>query len=63
LRLISTPAHAICVVLAFTGTTLSKRVVEKMSDANFRQWTQWTVLTMGVIYLLSGAALLASVHG
>ncbi len=43
-----------CVVLAFTGTTLSKRVLEKMSDTNFRLWTQWTVMTMGVIYLASG---------
>jgi uncharacterized protein len=47
-----------CVAFAFVGTTLSKRVLEKMTDANFRQWTQWTVLTMGVIYLAWGAWLL-----
>ncbi len=52
--LLSLPLVVACVVLAFTGTSLSKRVLEKMSDANFRRWTQWTVMTMGVIYLVSG---------
>lgn len=47
-----------CVLLAFTGTTLSRRVLEKMSDANFRNWTQWTVMTMGVIYLANGVWLM-----
>ena len=47
-----------CVALAFTGTTLSKRVLERMTDANFRAWTQWTVLTMGVVYLVSGIGML-----
>jgi uncharacterized membrane protein YfcA len=48
------PLIVTCVLLAFTGTTLSRRVLEKMSDANFRNWTQWTVWTMGVIYLGNG---------
>ena len=48
-----------CVLLAFTGTTLSRRVLEKISDANFRNWTQWTVWTMGVFYLGNGLWLLA----
>ncbi len=51
---ISIPLAVTCVALAFTGTTLSKRVLEGMTDANFRLWTQWTVLTMGVIYLITG---------
>ncbi|MEQ1515406.1 MAG: TSUP family transporter [Usitatibacteraceae bacterium] len=50
---------AVCIVLAFTGTNLSKRVLEKMTDANFRKWTQWTVLTMGVIYLATGIWMIA----
>ncbi len=57
---LSWPLMATCVVLAFTGTTLSKRMLEKMSDANFRRWTQWTVMTMGVIYLASGAWMIAA---
>ncbi len=48
-----------CIALAFTGTTFSTRVLSKMSDANFRNWTQWTVLTMDVIYLASGGWMLA----
>ncbi len=47
-----------CVALAFTGTSLSKRVLERMSDANFRTWTQWTVLVTGVVYLFSGIVML-----
>jgi hypothetical protein len=46
------------VVLAFTGTTLSRRVLESMNDASFRFWTRWTVMTLGVFYLASGAWLL-----
>jgi uncharacterized membrane protein YfcA len=51
---ITIPLAVTCVVLAFTGTSLSKRVLERMTDANFRLWTQWTVLTTGTIYLISG---------
>ena len=51
---LSLPLIVACVVLAFTGTTLSRRVLDKMSDANFRRWTQWTVMTMGAIYLAAG---------
>ena len=58
---LSLPLIAACVVLAFTGTSLSKRVLDKISDANFRQWTQWTIWTMGVIYLASGAWMLTAV--
>ena len=42
------------VALAITGTTLSRRVLEKLTDASFRQWTRWTVMTTGVVYLVDG---------
>jgi hypothetical protein len=48
------------VALAFTGTSLSKFVLDKMSDASFRRWTQGTVMTMGVIYLATGAWMFAA---
>jgi uncharacterized membrane protein YfcA len=51
---------AIMVLLAFTGTSLSRHVLEKMDDASFRFWTRWTVLTLGVFYLASGILLLVS---
>ena len=52
---------AVCVVTAFSGTSLSKRVLEGMSDANFRAWTKWTVLAMGVVYLATGAAMMLGI--
>jgi len=42
------------VVLAVIGTTLSKQVLERISDAAFRRWTRWTVMTLGSVYLASG---------
>ena len=50
---------ALMVALAITGTTLSRRVLERLTDASFRQWTRWAVMSTGVFYLASGAWLLA----
>jgi uncharacterized membrane protein YfcA len=47
------------VLLAIAGTTLSRRVLESLTDASFRQWTRWTVMTLGVVYLGTGAWMLA----
>jgi uncharacterized protein len=49
---------AMMVLLAFTGTQLSKRVLEKMNDESFRFWTRWTVIVTGLFYLGSGTLLL-----
>jgi uncharacterized membrane protein YfcA len=49
---------AMMVVLAFTGTQLSRRVLEKMNDASFRWWTRWTVMGLGLFYLGNGVVLL-----
>ena len=51
---------AMMVLLAFAGTSLSRRVLERMNDASFRFWTRWTVMTLGVFYLASGVLLLVS---
>lgn len=45
---------AAMVALALLGTSLSRRVLERMSDTSFRQWTRWTVMTLGAMYLVSG---------
>ncbi len=50
---------AAMVVLAVVGTTLSRRVLERLTDASFRQWTRRTVMTLGTFYLLTGAWQLA----
>jgi len=49
---------ALMVALAFTGTSLSRRVLDRMNDQSFRQWTRWTVMTLGVFYLGNGVYLL-----
>lgn len=46
------------VALAFVGTTLSTRVLEKMNDTSFRTWTRRVVMVIGVAYLASGVLLL-----
>lgn len=47
-----------CVLLAMFGTTLSRKVLEAMTDANFRSWTRRTVMTTGICYLATGVWLL-----
>ncbi len=49
---------AMMVALAIVGTSLSRRVLEKLTDASFRKWTRWTVMGMGTLYLASGAAMI-----
>ena len=49
------PALAVTMVtLAFVGTSLSKRVLERMTDASFRAWTRWTVMSVAAVYLVGG---------
>lgn len=48
---------ATMVLLAFVGTTLSRQVLEHMTDASFRLWTRRTVMSLGVVYLASGLRL------
>ena len=40
--------------LAVIGTTASRKVLEAMTDTNFRQWTRRTVSVIGVYYLGTG---------
>ena len=50
---------AMMVLLAFVGTSLSRRVLEGMNDKSFRLWTRWTVMALGAFYLASGLILIA----
>lgn len=47
------------VLLAMAGTTLSRRVLEAMSDVQFRTWTQRLILAIGAVYTVQGLVLLA----
>jgi len=49
---------AMMVLLAFTGTSLSKHVIARMNDKSFRFWTRWTVMTLGLFYLGQGVWML-----
>jgi uncharacterized membrane protein YfcA len=50
------PVLAISVVLAMAGTSLSRAVLERLTDIQFRNWTQRIVLGVGLVYLLQGIA-------
>src|SRR5690606_13958265 len=56
------PVHAIvlglAVVMAIVGTSLSKFVLERLSDHQFRRWTQILVMVIGAVYLTQGCYLL-----
>lgn len=49
---------AMMVAFAFLGTNLSKKVLEGMNDKSFRFWTKWTVIVIGIYYLVQGTWLL-----
>ena len=44
--------------LAIIGTTLGARLLEVMSDVQFRNWTKWIVTGIGGIYVVRGLLLL-----
>jgi uncharacterized protein len=50
------PVMAIAVVLAVTGTTLSRTLLERLTDIQFRAWTQRIVMGVGMVYLVQGLA-------
>jgi uncharacterized membrane protein YfcA len=54
-------ALAAAVVLAVAGTHLSRRLLEAISDVQFRAWTQRLILATGTVYTCQGVWLL--LHG
>jgi len=42
---------ALAVPLSMAGTTAGGRVLDRMSDANFKRWTAWIVTAIGAVYL------------
>lgn len=49
---------AIAVGTAVIGTSLSKFVLERLSDHQFRRWTQALVMAIGSVYLAQGGYLM-----
>jgi uncharacterized membrane protein YfcA len=45
---------AAVVPLSLAGTWSGGRLLERMTDANFREWTRWIVTATGAVYLARG---------
>ncbi|MDX2101783.1 MAG: sulfite exporter TauE/SafE family protein [Alphaproteobacteria bacterium] len=45
---------AIAILAAFAGTSLSRPVLERLSDVNFFRYTRWVLLVVGTISLWQG---------
>jgi len=48
----------LAIVMAIIGTSLSKFVLERLNDQQFRRWTQILVMVIGSVYLVQGVHLL-----
>lgn len=48
----------LAIVMAVTGTSLSKFVLERLNDQQFRRWTQGLVMAIGTVYLAQGIHLI-----
>ena len=53
-------AAVVAIVLALVGTQLSRRVLEAISDAQFRRWTRSLIMVIAAICLVHGVILLAA---
>ena len=47
---------SLAIGMAVLGTTLSRSVLERLTDAGFRRYTQWIVMAIGAVYLVRGIA-------
>jgi uncharacterized membrane protein YfcA len=48
---------ALAVPLSMAGTVLGGRILDRMSDLNFKRWTRWIVTGIGASYLVQAARL------
>ena len=46
----------VAIVLAITGTTLSRSILDRLTDRNFQKYTQWIVAAIGLVYLVRGVS-------
>jgi len=45
------------------GTVAGGRILDRMSDVNFKSWTRWIVTAVGVTYLFQAAQLYLKGYG
>ena len=50
---------AVAVPLSMAGTFVGGKILDRMSDVNFKRWTRWIVTAVGLVYLLQAAQLFA----
>jgi len=50
----------LAIVLAIIGTTSSRRVLEAMSDTQFKRWSRWLIMALSIVYLAQGTYLLVT---
>ena len=48
---------ALAIPLSMAGTAVGGKVLDMMSDVNFKRWTRWVVSAVGVFYLIQAAQL------
>lgn len=48
---------ALAVPLSMLGTVVGGRILDRMSDVNFKSWTRYIVTAIGVVYLIQAAQL------
>ena len=49
---------ALAIPLSMLGTVAGGRILDRMSDVNFKRWTRWIVTAVGVSYLVQAAQLM-----
>jgi len=50
--------YVMVIPCAMLGATLGTKVLDRISDTNFRKWSQWIILTLGAICMARGISLL-----
>lgn len=48
---------AIAIPLSMAGTVVGGRILDRITDVDFKSWTKWIVTGIGVIYLIQAAQL------
>jgi len=50
----------VCLLASIVGTTLGKRVLDRMADQNFFLWTRRIMLAVGAVFIVRGLTLILS---
>jgi uncharacterized protein len=57
------PILALSVTMAIVGTSLSRTILERITDVQFRRWTQRLVMAIGAVYMAQGLYVLVDGWG